>query len=171
VQFLRIAGRELTNQIIDQKEIHGPLVELPRRIDDLLTMNIAVRTEITATGPEVRRPDYPQLALQQLVRNAIMHRDYETTHAPARITWFEDRVEVQNPGGPFGQVTIENFGTPGITDYRNPHVAEALKALGYVQRFGVGISLAQKALADNNNPPAEFQLQPNHVLAIVRRRP
>jgi ATP-dependent DNA helicase RecG len=171
VQFLRVSGRELTDPISDQKELHGPLVELPRRIDDLLTMNIAVRTEIAATGPEVRRPDYPQIALQQLVRNAIMHRDYATTHAPVRITWFEDRVEFQNPGGPFGQVTLENFGTPGITDYRNPHVAEALKSLGYVQRFGVGIALAQKALSENGNPPPEFQLQPNHVLAIVRRRP
>jgi len=170
VQFLRIAGRELTDQIVDQKEVHGPLVELPRRIDDLLTMNITTRTEIAATGPEGRWPDYPQLALQQLVRNAIIHRDYETTHAPVRITWFEDRVEIQNPGGPFGQVTIANFGTPGITDYRNPHIAEALKALGYVQRFGVGIALSRKALLDNGNPPPEFQLQPNHVLVIVRRR-
>ena len=58
--------------------------------------------------------------------------------------WFWDRIEIQNPGGPYGQVTRANFGMPGITDYRNPHIAEAMKNLGYVQRFGVGISLARK---------------------------
>ena len=77
---------------------------------------------------------------------------------------------MQNPGGPFGQVTIDNFGTPGITDYRNPHLAESLKTLGFVQRFGVGIPLAQKALADNGNPPLRFDVQPNHVLVAVRKR-
>jgi ATP-dependent DNA helicase RecG len=68
-------------------------------------------------------------------------------------------------------VTADNFGQPGITDYRNPHLAEALKALGFVQRFGVGIALARKALADNGNPAPQFEIQPNHVLVKVMRRP
>ena len=54
-----------------------------------------------------------------------------------RINWFVDRVEVQNPGGLYGQVTPENF--ERISDYRNPVLAEAMKALGYVERFGTGI--------------------------------
>ncbi len=58
------------------------------------------------------------------------HRSYESTNAPIRITWFNDRIEIQNPGGPFGQVTKQNFGKPGVVDYRNPHLAEAMKVLG-----------------------------------------
>ena len=42
-------------------------------------------------------PDYPIVALQQLARNAVLHRSYENTHAPIRLYWFEDRVEIQNP--------------------------------------------------------------------------
>ncbi len=99
-----------------------------------------------------------------------MHRTYEGTNAPVRITWFSDRIEMQNPGGPFGQVTRQSFGQPGITDYRNPHLAEAMKNLGYVQRFGVGIQLARQELAKNGNPPLEFVVEDAHVLAIVRRR-
>ena len=90
--------------------------------------------------------------------------------AAVRVTWFRGRIEIQNPGGPFGQVTVDNFGRQGITDYRNPHLAEALKTLGFVQRFGVGIPLAQKTLADNGNPALQFDVQPNHVLVIVRKR-
>ena len=127
--------------------------------------------DIQSASREIRRPDYPLVALQQLVRNAVLHRDYQTTNAPVRVTWFKDRIEMQNPGGPFGQVTRENFGKPGITDYRNPHLAEVLKTLGFVQRFGVGIQLARKQLHENGNPEIAFDVQENHVLVTVRRRP
>lgn len=171
LQFLRVDGTGLADPILDQKDCHGPLAELLRQIDGILSANIHIATDITSAPTEVQRPDYPIAALQQLVRNAIMHRDYETSNAPTRITWFSDRIEIQNPGGPYGQVTVENFGQPGITDYRNPHVAEAMRTLGYVQRFGIGIQIARKRLADNGNPEPEFNVQQNHVLVIVRKRP
>jgi ATP-dependent DNA helicase RecG len=87
------------------------------------------------------------------------------------VTWFEDRVEVQSPGGPYGQVTRATFGAPGVADYRNPTVAEALKALGFVERFGVGIAIARERLAANGNPPPEFTIEDAHVLVTVRRKP
>jgi ATP-dependent DNA helicase RecG len=65
-------------------------------------------------------------------------------------------------------VNRENFGQPGVTDYRNPHVAEAMKNLGYVQQFGYGLEIARRELAANGNPPLEFQIQPAHVLVAVR---
>lgn len=169
IQFLRISGSELTDPIINQKEIDGPLPDLLRRLDEILELNISIATDITSQPREIRQPDYPIVALQQLARNAIMHRTYESTNAPVRITWFSDRVEIQNPGGPFGQVTQENFGDPGIADYRNPHLAEAMKNLGYVQRFGIGISLARRELEKNSNPPLEFTLRSSYVLATIKR--
>jgi ATP-dependent DNA helicase RecG len=66
-------------------------------------------------------------------------------------------------------VTRANFGDPGVTDYRNPHLAEAMKTLGYVQRFGVGIATARRLLAENRNPPPEFEPRDTHVLVTVRR--
>lgn len=169
VQFLRIEGTELTDPIKDQKEIDGPLHDLLRRLEELLTLNLSISSDLSGTV-EARIPDYPLVALQQLARNAILHRNYESSNSPARITWFSDRVEIQNPGGPFGQVTRENFGERGLADYRNPHLAEAMKVLGYVQRFGIGIALARKELAANGNPPPEFQVEAAHVLVTVRRR-
>jgi len=168
VQFLRIEGTELTDPINNEHELHGPAIDVLRRLDDLLEVNISTAVDITSESTEIRSADYPLAALQQLVRNAIMHRDYQTTAAPVRITWFDDRIEIQNPGGPFGQVTCENFGEPGITDYRNPHVAEAMKNLGYVQRFGVGIQMARKALSNNGNPEPQFVVEPSYVLVVVR---
>lgn len=168
VQFLRIDGTELGDPIKDQKEIDGPLPELLRALDIILESHISISANLEG-AVEVRHPDYPLVALQQLSRNAILHRTYEGTNAPVRIYWFNDRIEIQNPGGPFGQVTRGNFGTPGITDYRNPHLAEAMKNLGYVQRFGMGINLAKREMAKNGNPAPEFHLEETQVSCILRR--
>lgn len=80
-----------------------------------------------------------------------------------RINWFDDRIEIRNPGGPFGSVTAENFGSPGVTDYRNPNLAEALRALGYVQRFGAGIAIARKA----RGARLKFEVEPATVTAVI----
>ncbi len=170
IQFLRIDGTELSDPVKDSKEIDGPLPDLLRLLDEILQANIATETEVLAQPVELRHPDYPIVALQQLARNSILHRSYDGTNAPVRITWFSDRIEIQNPGGPFGQVNRNNFGNPGITDYRNPHIAEAMKNLGYIQRFGIGISLARKEMNKNGNSPPEFQIEDTYTLVILRRR-
>lgn len=169
LQFLRFEGIDLASNIIDEAVIDGRLGDVIAQLDNKMKANISARVDVHSADKEQRFPDYPLAALQQLTRNAIMHRTYEATNAPVKLHWFSDRIEILSPGGPFGVVTQENFGQPGVTDYRNPHVAEALKALGYVQRFGVGIETARAQLAKNGNPPLELLAQPSHVLATVRR--
>lgn len=169
VQFLRLDGDDLSDPIKDQKEIDGALPDLLRSLDSVFEAHIAVAADLTTHAVEQRRADFPIVALQQLARNAVLHRSYEGTNAPVRITWFNDRIEIQSPGGPFGQVTRQNFGQPGVTDYRNPHLAEVLKNLGYVQRFGVGIQLARRELAKNGNPPLELLSEDSFTLAIIRK--
>jgi ATP-dependent DNA helicase RecG len=168
LQFVRFDGTELTDPIRDQKDIGGSLVTLLRYTDEVLQANISIATDITAQPIEIKHPDYPIVALQQLVRNAVMHRSYEETNAPVRVYWFNDRIEIQNPGGLFGQMNRQNFGQ-GVTDYRNPHLAEAMKTLGYVQRFGIGIPTAQKELAKNGNPLAEFIIEESYISVVIRR--
>ena len=171
VQFLRIDGDTLADPIKDQKEIDGPLSELLSTLDEVLKAHITVNADLISGDQERRHPDYPLVALQQLIRNAVLHRTYEGTHAPVRVTWFADRIEIQSSGGPYGQVTRARFGQPGVTDYRNPHLAEAMKNLGYVQRFGIGIAMARHELNANGNPPPEFETDDGHVLVVLRKRP
>ncbi|MDH3460260.1 MAG: putative DNA binding domain-containing protein [Burkholderiaceae bacterium] len=169
VQFLRLDGVELDAPILDEAAIDGRLGEVLTRTDEKIKANISTAVDIQSSATERRYADYPLAALQQLVRNAVMHRSYEATNAPVRFTWFSDRIEIVNPGGPYGIVTCENFGSPGITDYRNPHLAEAMKVLGYVQRFGVGIAIARRLLSQNGNPPPVFEPRDTHVLVTLRR--
>lgn len=171
VNFVRFAGPALSDPIVTAHDLRGPLPRLVPQIDELLNLHVMTRVDVTTATTELRQADYPVPALQQLARNAIMHRVYEGTNAPARIYWYSDRVEILSPGGPYGLVTNANFGQPGAADYRNLHVAEAMRVLGYVQRFGVGIQIARDALARNGNPPPEFRIEPHMVMATVRRRP
>jgi ATP-dependent DNA helicase RecG len=170
IQFLRIDGTKLTDPIQNQKEIGGPLSHLLVRLEDVLDAHNNVSASIIASPVEIRHSDYPIAALHQLCRNAILHRTYEGTTAPVRINWFSDRIEIHSPGGTFGQVTKENFGQPGITDYRNSYLAEAMKVLGYVQRFGVGIQIARQELDKNGNPPPQFQVESTNILVTVMKR-
>lgn len=167
VQFLRFDGTEITDPIRNQKRLTGRIEDVLRQLEELLKLNISVRTEVVTEAREVRTPDYPLGALRQLARNAVMHRSYEGTNAPVRIYWYSDRVEIQNPGGLFGQVMQDNFGQ-GVTDYRNPLVAEIMHHLGFAQRFGLGVPLARNELLKNGNPEPVFDFQPAHVAVTIQ---
>ncbi len=164
-QFLRIAGTDLTEPVQDEEVIHGTVADQIRRLEEKLEAHNRRRVDFAGVAREWVDEDYALEALRQLARNAYMHRTYEATNAPVRVYWFDDRIEIHNPGGPFGSVTVENFGQPGITDYRNPNLAEALRALGYVQRFGAGIAIARKHFGAR----LSFQVQPGVVAAVITR--
>jgi len=170
IQFVRVDGTELIAPMVDQKELSGRLDDILRRAEELATLNIRTETRVEGGVVEERRPDYPLAAVQQLLRNAVMHRSYES-NAPVYWYWFSDRIEIHSPGGLYGRVTPESFGrSPGSTDYRNPTIAAGLKLLGFVQRFGMGIPLARQRCLENSNPAPEFDFQPAAVLALLRRR-
>jgi ATP-dependent DNA helicase RecG len=167
VQFLRVQGTAWSDPVVDEAVLDGPVSTMIRRLDEKMGAHNRVTVDFTSQDREVRRYLYPPAALQQLTRNAVMHRAYESTNAPVRAYWFDDRIEIINPGGPFGNVTPANFGQPGLADYRNPHLAEAMRVLNLVQRFGVGIATAQAALRENGNPPISFQVDESMVFARV----
>jgi ATP-dependent DNA helicase RecG len=169
VQFVRFDGTALTDAVKDRKEIGGTLIDQLRELDDVLAAHVA--TAIDTTGPrEARHPDYPIVALRELARNAIIHRAYEGASAPVHLYWYKDRIEIASPGGPYGEVTVETFGQPGVVAYRNPAIAEAAARLGFAQRFGRGIALARAELARNGNPPLGLTVLPDRVLVTIRPR-
>jgi ATP-dependent DNA helicase RecG len=168
VQFLRVEGDSLAGDILNDRELSGDLLTVLRELDALVDAQLAQFPIPASTLTERTVESFPRVAVRELLMNAVMHRDYSST-APLRITWLSDRVEIQSPGGLYGEASPENF--PRQTSYRNPIVAEALKGLGYVNRYGRGVIRAQESLAANGSPPAEFQFDAGYVLAIIRRRP
>ena len=167
VQFLRVDGDSLAADVINDREIAGDLLSVLRELDALVDAQLAQFPVATSALRERTVESYPRVAVRELLMNAVMHRDYAST-APLRITWLNDRIEIQSPGGLYGEASPQNF--PRQTSYRNPVIAEALKALGYVNRYGRGVLRAQEALQANGSPPAEFQFDAGYVLATIRGR-
>ena len=171
VQFLRIAGREWGGEVLDEARCDGPVADLVSRVDDKLIAHNRTAVEFISSPTETRRSTYPLGALQQLVRNAVMHRAYDGTNAPVHVYWFDDRIEINSPGGPYGALTPENFGRPGVIDYRNPTLAEAMRVLGLVQRYGFGIPAARRELRAAGQSDPEFRIDAHWVHCTVRALP
>ena len=154
IQYVRFKGKDRAGDIINEHKFGGNLCrELPK-IDTFIETSIAQKRPIPVSVlREETFSKYPYWATRELLMNAIMHRDYET-NAPVQFYEYDDRIEVQNPGGLYGKVTPDNF--PNVSDYRNPFIAEAMKVLGYVNRFSRGVYRVQKELLENGNGKAVF---------------
>ena len=170
IQFLRINGMELHDPVMDEENIRGALVEMLRRTEEKLKAHNRTAIDITSAPVHQEDSPYPHVALQQILYNAVLHRTYESTHAPVRVYWFNDRIEINSPGGPYGNVTPENFGSPGVTDYRNLNICDVLRTFGFVQAFGRGIAVARKAMEENGNPKPEFEVDQSSVVCILREK-
>jgi len=163
IQFVRFNGSGLESDVVDEQQFNYDLRTTLHTLDTFLQTLFPSRPVPVSTLREKQLSSYPSRAIRELLMNAVMHRDYQS-NAPIRFYWFSDHIEIQNPGGLYGAAT--DF--PNQNDYRNPKIAEAMKNLGYVNRFGYGIATAQSALQKNGNPPAEFTIdQPNYFLVII----
>lgn len=165
IQFVRFAGEKITDEPIQELTFSGDLLTILRELDSFLPLQIKSKPVQISSLRENEKPDYPIVAIRELLMNAIMHRTYDT-NTPVRFYWFNDHIDIQSPGGLYGEATPENF--PQQNSYRNPVIAEAMKNLGYVNKFGRGVLRAQNALAQNGNPPAEFNFQPSFFQVMLR---
>ncbi|HHT21882.1 MAG TPA: transcriptional regulator, partial [Bacteroidales bacterium] len=154
IQYVRFKGKDRAGDIINEHKFAGNLCRVLPKIDTFIETSIAQKRPIPVSVlREETFSKYPYWATRELLMNAIMHRDYET-NAPVQFYEYDDRIEIQNPGGLYGKVTPDNF--PNVSDYRNPFIAEAMKVLGYVNRFSRGVYRVQKELMENGNGKAVF---------------
>jgi ATP-dependent DNA helicase RecG len=167
VQYLELPGTSLTEIPNDQAEVSGDLHTIVKELEGRL--RLLIKTSMVKVSPlqEKQVPNYPEAAIRELLMNAVMHRNYNS-NSPIRFYAFADHIEIQSPGGLYGEATAQNF--PTRNSYRNPVIAEALKSLGFVNRFGYGVQRAQALLADNGNPPAVFEFDAHSVLVKIYKR-
>lgn len=167
VQFVRFEGNSPTSAVVTEKRLEGSLDTMLQQLDLLLDLNLQQRPVFVTSLREEMRYSYPRLAVRELALNAIMHRDYQST-APVRVFWFSQHIEIHNPGSLFG-AAMGHF--PWQTDYRNPIVAETMRNLGYVNRFGIGVIRAQDALINNGNPPPDFRFESSGAQVTLYQNP
>ena len=168
VQYVQYSGQNQADEVLQERRFVGDLLDVLR---DLNRLALEIAEERPVQGPDLTEDtvfEYPPKAMRELFMNAVIHRNYEESTTPILINHYTDRIEIQNPGGLYGDLTPEQF--PDGTAYRNPILAEAAKVLGFVNRFGRGIRVTQRELMRNGSPLAVFDPRPNFFLATVWRR-
>lgn len=156
-QYVRFSGETRGGEILNEHKFDGNLVRALSKMDTFVELSIAKEKPVPVSPlREVKVISYPYFATRELLMNAVMHRDYES-NSPTRFYEFDSYIEIQNAGGLYGKARPENF--PDVNDYRNPVIAEAMKVLGYVNRYNRGIVRVQEELKENGNGKAIFDLK------------
>ena len=129
------------SRFIDNKRIEGTLPEMLEETMKFLGKNMKVRTIVDpVTGERADKTEYPVVALREAVLNAIIHRDYSmhTEAMPIEVVMYKNRVEIRNPGGLYGRLTVDKLGKVQ-PDTRNPVLARAMETLGKTENRYSGI--------------------------------
>ena len=102
--------------------------------------NMKISTVVDKTGHRKDVYEYPVKAIREIILNALIHRDYSihTENDPIRIEMYPDRIEISNPGGLYGRLTLDELGKTKA-DVRNPFIAAALEIMATTENRYSGI--------------------------------
>ncbi|HSH50303.1 MAG TPA: RNA-binding domain-containing protein [Bacteroidales bacterium] len=169
IQYVEFSGNTISGKILNEKKFSGALVTNLKKIEGFIDDAIITQRPVPfSTLQEITKKNYPNWAIRELMMNAVMHRDYES-NAPIKFYQYSNGLQIANAGGLYGKARPENF--PNENDYRNPVIAEAMKILGYVNRFNRGIELVKVQLAENGNPEPVFDYDKVTSFAVSVREP
>lgn len=146
-------------RFIDNKRIDGTLQQMLNDALVFVRKNMKEKTIIDKnTGKRTDRSEYPIIAVRELITNALVHRDYSihTDFTPVTIRMYSNRMEIENPGGLYGRMTLDQLGKISA-DTRNPFIANALEIMGETENRYSGIPTVINAMGEYGLPMPKFE--------------
>ncbi len=126
----------------DSRDIQGKMADIFQQTLSFIQANLRhVQGEQSVNS--LGTPEIPRIALEELLANALIHRDYFIA-APIRVFVFDDRVEIISPGHLPNHLTIANI-KAGNSNIRNPVLASFANQILPYRGFGSGILRALAA--------------------------
>lgn len=143
VKAVAFVGTRIEDErYIDSRDITGKLADVFQQTLGFIVANTRAMQGEQGFNSQ-GQPEIPRLVWEELVGNALIHRDYFVS-APVRVLVFADRVEIISPGHLPNNLTIENI-KAGNSNMRNPILASfAAKLLPY-RGLGSGLLRALRA--------------------------
>lgn len=146
------------NRFTDTKRIEGTLPDMLDGALAFVRANMRTATKIDKeTGKRIDIPQYPMDAVREAVLNALVHRDYSmhTEGMPIQLVMYTNRIEITNPGGLYGRLTIDQLGN-AQPDTRNPVLVTAMETLGKTENRYSGIPTIRFAMESRGLPEPVF---------------
>lgn len=106
---------------------------------------------------------YPEIAVRELVANAIIHQEFRETGTGPMVEIFDDRIEFTNPGLPL--ITTDRF----IDEYqsRNEILASFLRRIRICEEKGSGIDKVISYIELFQLPAPDFQVKQKHTKSVL----
>jgi ATP-dependent DNA helicase RecG len=159
IRFLRFDGeREGTGEKFNAvKDIVIDQGSLPRQIVDAERILDSQIRDFSRLGPDgifYTAPEYPKLAWYEAIVNACVHRSYGLRSMNIFIKMFDDRLEIESPGGFPPLVNPQNI--YDVHHPRNPYLMDAMFYLKFVKCAHEGTRRIRDTMAEMNLPRPEF---------------
>ena len=150
---------EVGERFIDNARIDGNIVNMLDESLNFVRRNMKMTTYIDPqTGKRSDKAEYPVIAVRELILNALVHRDYSshTDFTPITIKMFSNRIEIENPGGLYGRMTLDRLGKVAA-DTRNPFLANALEVISVTENRYSGIPTVINSMKNAGLPEPKFE--------------
>lgn len=157
IHFLRYSGSDEGSgrefNVMKDRMINGTLLDIIKDTAVLIDANLREFT-VFRDGKFISRPEYPRDAWYELIVNACAHRSYHAKNAPIFVKMFDDRLEVESPGGFMPQVTAENIYE--MHRPRNTFLMLTLREFGEVRCINEGTKRVRKEMQEADLPAPKF---------------
>lgn len=168
VHFLRFEGNEAKSgseyNVIKDRLISGNIIDIIRDTASLIDNNLREFTDFR-DGKFVTVPEYPRDAWYEMLVNAVVHRSYHIKSAPVFVRLFDNRLEIESPGGFMPQITAENI--VGTHRPRNLFLMLALREYGEVRCISEGTRRMVAEMENAHLPPPEFRQERAGSLSVM----
>ena len=170
VRFIRYEGIEekfgTQMNVIKDVSFEGNILKMAKDSIAFLDTQIKEKTYLGQDGTFVTEEEYPKFVRQEIIVNAVTHRDYSIKGTDIQVKMFDDRIVVESPGKLPGLVKPENIRSTHFS--RNPKIAEFLKAYKYVKEYGEGVNRMFNEMQAIGLPEPVFYKNNFMLHAIVR---
>lgn len=160
--FVELIYRSRLGETMMQfKEYRGPIwKQLKNVMDDIKnryihSITLRVKNEVESSTIY----NYPYSTVEELVTNAIVHKNYENPRT-VQIYIYDDSIVITNYNKPIPPVTIRDLNELEAfpnRSYENPSIREMFKALDYIESYGSGIGKAKRAMQRNGSERFHFE--------------
>lgn len=156
VKCARFRGKDKSH-LIDQYEVEGTILDAVEEVPKFIARN----TRLAAQIKKIRRkdiPEYPEVALREILINALAHADYSIPGSTIQIAIFDNRLEIQNPGMlPFG-FTMDDL-KAGVSRVRNRVIAKVFHELKLMEEWGSGYKRVVEECRSGGYPEPDWTEQ------------